>query len=159
MSGETKAQRVDVPALGLKPLALKKAGTWDPGAAGLFEKPEGFEKYFRPVLAFGPRDEYEMERIMPAGTMDVDPVGLAAELRESGNHLEAVDSIVEVLTADLRCLEAHAYLGNRGLGKGSVLGKRWIEDCRRHFQIGMEIGNLSLGNDFNGLLPGHIGTP
>ena len=48
--------------------------------------------------------------------------------------------------ADLRCLDAHAHLGNLHFDDRP-------DDAIRHYEVGMRIGELSLGSDFTGLLP------
>ncbi len=53
---------------------------------------------------------------------------------------------MELCEADLRCLDAHAHLGNFVFGLNP-------QDALRHYEIGLRIGELSLGGDFNGLLP------
>jgi len=51
-----------------------------------------------------------------------------------------------MLAADLRCLDAHAHLGNFAFDHRP-------EDAIRHYEVGVRIGELSLGDDFDGLLP------
>jgi tetratricopeptide (TPR) repeat protein len=48
--------------------------------------------------------------------------------------------------ADLRCLDAHSHLGN-------LFFDLRPQQALRHYEVGMRIGELSLGNDFNGVLP------
>ncbi len=48
--------------------------------------------------------------------------------------------------ADLRCLDAHAHLGNFTL-------EREPEQAIRHYEAGVRIGELSLPRGFDGLLP------
>ncbi len=53
---------------------------------------------------------------------------------------------MDLCQADLRCLDAHAHLGNMafaGLPKDAI----------RNFEAGFRIGELSLGGAFDGLLP------
>ena len=53
--------------------------------------------------------------------------------------------LYEICEADLRCLDAHAHLGNLEFAnrpKQSV----------RHYEVGLRIGELSLGPNFDGLL-------
>jgi tetratricopeptide (TPR) repeat protein len=47
--------------------------------------------------------------------------------------------------ADLRCLDAHAHLGNLDFDGRPA-------DALRHYEVGMRIGELSLGKDFEGVL-------
>jgi hypothetical protein len=55
-----------------------------------------------------------------------------------------------VLAEDLRCLDAHAHLGN-------VWFERARKQAVRHHEMGVSIGALSLGTSFDGVLPwGHI---
>ena len=51
-----------------------------------------------------------------------------------------------LLIADLRCLDAHAHLGNLAFDRSP-------KTALRHYDIGRQIGELSLGPDFNGVLP------
>jgi hypothetical protein len=53
---------------------------------------------------------------------------------------------MDVLAADLRCLDAHAHFGNFAFHRDP-------DTAVRHYDIGVKIGELSLGKDFNGLLP------
>ena len=54
--------------------------------------------------------------------------------------------LVKMLSADLRCLDAHAHLGN-------FVFHRRPEDAIRHYEVGVRIGELSLSRDFDGVLP------
>jgi len=57
---------------------------------------------------------------------------------------------MSLLAADLRCLDAHAHLGN-------FVFDHSPEKAIRHYEIGVRIGELSLGEGFNGVLHwGHI---
>src|SRR5660398_318965 len=57
---------------------------------------------------------------------------------------------MELCQADLRCLDAHAHLGN-------FVFDRIPEEAIRHYDVGVRIGDLSLGDEFDGVLPwGHI---
>jgi len=52
---------------------------------------------------------------------------------------------MNLLAADLRCLDAHAHLGNLAFDRDP-------DTAVRHYDIGVKIGELSLGRDFGGLL-------
>ena len=52
---------------------------------------------------------------------------------------------METLGADLRCIDAHAHLGN-------LVFDRSPERALVHYEIGMRIGELSLPAGFDGLL-------
>lgn len=57
---------------------------------------------------------------------------------------------MELCGADLRCLDAHAHLGNLAFDR--IAG-----DAIRHYEVGFRIGELSLPEGFDGVLPwGHI---
>src|SRR5450755_1690091 len=53
---------------------------------------------------------------------------------------------MELCQADLRCLDAHAHLGNFAFEASPNV-------AIRHYTVGVCIGELSLGDDFDGLLP------
>src|SRR5207244_10403154 len=97
----------------------------------------------------GPRLEFRMERVLTGEDADDpfwDPIIEAIELEESGSHKDAYNILMDLCQADLRCLDAHAHLGNftfESLPKAAV----------HHFAAGLRIGELSLPDDFNGLLP------
>lgn len=52
---------------------------------------------------------------------------------------------MQLLDADLRCLDAHAHLGN-------LVFDHRPEDAIKHYEIGMRIGELSLSANFDGVL-------
>jgi hypothetical protein len=74
------------------------------------------------------------------------PVCDAAELAQAGDVEAARELLMEVLCVDLRCIDAHAHLGN-------LLFDRWPKDAIEHYDIGVKLGELSLGPTFDGLLP------
>jgi hypothetical protein len=53
---------------------------------------------------------------------------------------------MEVLAEDLRCIDAHAHLGN-------IVFDRSPTEAIVHYEIGVRIGELSLGPDFDAYLP------
>jgi hypothetical protein len=153
LSGEIKAWRLDIPALGLTPLKLKEVGMWDPKDHYWGEPDEPIEEWAKPIRSRGPRPEYEMEQALPGENPDdpdTDPILEAAELRESGDFLRAHRMLMILLAADLRCLDAHAHLGN-------FVFDHSPEKAIRHYEVGARIGEFSLGEGFNGVLQwGHI---
>ena len=54
--------------------------------------------------------------------------------------------LMDACQADLRCLDAHAHFGN-------FVFERRPQDAIRHYEVGLRIGELSLGDGFEGLLP------
>jgi tetratricopeptide (TPR) repeat protein len=66
-------------------------------------------------------------------------------LKDAGEGAAAYKILMDLCQADLRCLDAHAHLGN------SVFDHR-PEDAIRHYEVGVRIGELSLGEGFQGVL-------
>jgi tetratricopeptide (TPR) repeat protein len=103
----------------------------------------------KPIIAWGPRPEFEMEQVLPGWDSEdpfSDPIGESNDLRDSGDGAGAYMLLMDLCQVDLRCLDAHAHLGN------------FIFDYRpkqavRHYEAGVRIGELSLGESFDGLLP------
>jgi len=153
LSGEIKAWRLDIPALGLTPLKLNETGMWDPKDHYWGEPDEPIEEWAKPIISGGPRPEYEMEQALPGENPDdpdTDPILEAVELREAGDSLGAHRMLMSLLAADLRCLDAHAHLGN-------LVFDHSPEKAIRHYEVGVRIGEISLGEGFNGVLHwGHI---
>ena len=153
LSGEIKTWRLDIPALGLPPLKLKEMGRWDPKDEYWGEPDEPIEEWAKPIISQGPRPEYEMEQVLPGENHDdpdTDPILEAVERRKAGDSLGAHRKIMTLLDADLRCLDAHAHLGN-------FVFDHSPEKAIRHYEVGVRIGELSLGVGFNGVLHwGHI---
>jgi hypothetical protein len=149
LSGEIKAWRTDIPGLGLTPLKLQEMGMWDPKKHYWGEPDEPMEPWARPIIKRGPRPEYGMEQVIPGedpDNPDTDPILEAIDLNEAGERRKAVRMLMDVLKADLRCLDAHAHLGNFSFDHDP-------DTAVRHYDIGVKIGELSLGKDFGGLLP------
>jgi len=150
LSGEIKAWRLDIPALGLTPLKLKEMGMWDPKDHYWGDPDEPIEEWAKPIVSRGPRPEYEMEQVLPGedpDAPDTDPILEAAEQREAGDYVEAHRKLMTLLAADLRCLDAHAHLGN-------FVFDHFPEKAIRHYEVGVGIGELSLGEGFHGVLVG-----
>ena len=64
---------------------------------------------------------------------------------EAGDLDAARELLMETLGADLRCIDAHAHLGN-------LVFDRSPERAMLHYEIGIRIGELSLPAGFDGLL-------
>jgi tetratricopeptide (TPR) repeat protein len=72
------------------------------------------------------------------------------DLEDAGERAEAHEILMDLCQADLRCLDAHAHLGN-------FVFDRRPQEAIRHYEVGVRIGELSLGDGFEGVLPwGHI---
>jgi len=48
---------------------------------------------------------------------------------------------MDLCQSDLRCLDAHSHLGN-------FVFDHWPQNAIRHYEVGLRIGELSLGGDF-----------
>ncbi len=143
LSGEILRTRIDAAALGLTPLRLEPFGSWDPADHYWGEEGEPLEPRLEAVRAGGPRPMFEMEQVVPGADPDEpfdDPILLAGELVEHGDREEAEDILAELLEADLRCLDAHAHLGNRYFDTSP-------EWALNHYEVGVRIGELSLPSD------------
>ena len=148
LSGEITAIRTDVPALGLTPLRLEDRGVWSPNEEYWGEESEPLPQWALPIIARGPRREYEMEQVLPGDhpdDPDSDPIIQSNDLKDQRDFGGARKILMQLLDADLRCLDAHAHLGNL------VFDPR-PEDAIKHYEMGMRIGELSLGAGFDGVL-------
>ncbi len=76
---------------------------------------------------------------------DSDPICKSSDLKEAGDPEAARQILMELCQADLRCLDAHAHLGN-------LVFDSWAKVAKRHDDVGVLIGELSLGPDLEGLL-------
>jgi len=142
-----------VTALGLEPLKLEAQGMWTPEEHYWGEKNEPIEEWAKPIIARGPRKAFEMEQVVPGrdpDDFDTDPICESNDLKDAGDHAAAEKILMELCQADLRCLDAHAHLGNLSFDYRPI-------EAIRHYVVGVRIGELSLAPDFDGLLPwGHI---
>jgi hypothetical protein len=144
-SGRIENARIDVAKLGLEPLALEDGMLED---ISMEDDPDGDARVGRPPGA--PRFSYEFSGIawgaLPGIGDDENPVGDAAELAQQDDRLTARARLMELLGADLRCIDAHAHLGNLAFDRAP-------ERALVHYEMGMRIGELSLPAGFDGLLP------
>jgi tetratricopeptide (TPR) repeat protein len=148
VSGAIEQARLDVPALGLPPLTLADMGLWDPSQYDWGEVEGDPEAWAVPLLAKGARPWFEMEEVLPGEdptNPDWDPILEAVDLKEMGAAGEACDLLMALLERDLRCLDAHAHLGNLEFEHDP-------QKALRHYEVGVRIGELTLGADFEGVL-------
>ena len=144
LRGEIVETRLDVPALGLTPLRLAPMGTWDPAEEYWGEDGDPIEAWAREILARGPRPEFEMEQVLPGADPDdpdTDPIIESNERKEAGDLAGARRLLMALLEADLRCLDAHAHLGNLWFDGSAA-------EALRHYEVGVRIGDLSLSDAF-----------
>jgi tetratricopeptide (TPR) repeat protein len=149
LSGEIQSTRIDVKALDLAPLRLEEMGIWDPEEEYWGEEDEPIEEWAKPIIAHGPRPMFEMEQVLPGEDPDDpfnDPITRSNDLKDAGERAEAIKILMELCHADLRCLDAHSHLGN-------FVFDHHPQKAIRHYEVGLRIGELSLGSDLNGVLP------
>jgi hypothetical protein len=91
---------------------------------------------------------FEMEQVLPGADpedFDSDPIVEASDLNSAGDRAGAREVLMRLLAHDLRCLDAHAHLGNFAFDRSPI-------EAQRHYEIGMSIGAFSLGRKFEGVL-------
>ena len=149
LSGAIESTRLAAKALGLVPLRLEDRGLWNPAEHYWGEEGEPVDEWAKPVIARGPRPEFEMEQVLPGADIEdpfSDPIGESNDRKDSGDVDGAYKILMDLCQADLRCLDAHSHLGN------FVFDHR-PKDAVRHYEAGFRIGELSLGVGFDGVLP------
>ncbi|MBK6685964.1 MAG: hypothetical protein IPG45_15935 [Deltaproteobacteria bacterium] len=128
LSGAVSAVRIEVSALGLKPLPLSR------------------EERVRGAAADGSRPVYRLGSVESEGGEGGALLHQAQQCLEAGAYAEAEELLHQVLALDLRYLDAHAKLGERNLGFWPTIGARY-------FELGVAIGGLSVAPHFDGVLP------
>jgi hypothetical protein len=149
LAGEIGSSRLDVGALRLVPLALQDEGMWDPAEEYWGEEGQPIDDWAKPMIARGPRPAFEMEQVLPGADPDepdTDPILESNDLKDSGDFRGARAILMKLCEADLRCLDAHAHLGNMAFDHAP-------KEAIRHYEAGVRIGELSLGREFDGVLP------
>jgi hypothetical protein len=149
LSGEVLSHRIDVAAIGLRPLGLTPVGEWNPAEEYWGEDGEPIEWWARPIIARGPRPAFEMEPVLLGLDLDDpvdDPITEAIERRDAGDTLGALEILDGLVEADLRCIDAHVHLGNLWFDHN-------LTRAMRHYDVGLRIGELALGPGFDGVLP------
>ena len=149
-SGKIERARVDVGKLGIEPLPLSGGNLVD--LRDHYEHvrdPDPYAPLWRRITT-EPRAWYEKDGIawgaFPDGDPDDNPTCEAAELSAAGDLDGARELLMDTLLRDLRCLDAHAHLGNQ-------LFDRSPQRALIHYEIGIRIGELSLPDGFDGVLP------
>ncbi|MCC6622681.1 MAG: hypothetical protein IT385_15570 [Deltaproteobacteria bacterium] len=147
IAGRTIATRLEPEALGLSPLRLEDAGMWDPRDEIDPADPE-VPPWFAAIAEAGPRPAFEMEQVLPGAGPDFEdgPISEAVDLTNAGDRAGARALLMDLLAQDLRCLDAHAHLGNLVLDHDPT-------QALRHYEVGVALGELALGDGFGGVLP------
>lgn len=149
--GVVEDVKTDVAKLGLAPLPLCANGLEDVARiCEPYRRPDPYAPLWKRLTA-KPRPSFDMHPIawdaaaFHAGDADETPVCKAAELIERGDVETARELLMDVLSVDLRCIDAHARLGD-------LVFHRSPEEAIVHYDVGVKIGELSLGPTFDGLL-------
>lgn len=156
MTGEIQSKKIDISCLHLEPLALNDKWEWVPEDEYWGEPGDPLNKYFQPVIDYGARNAYEMEQVIPfedAENLDSDPILDAVDFYNTANFKEAYKIMEKILTTDLRCLDAHAHLGAWEFNSTDEHYENIIDKAKRHYEVGVKIGELSFKKKFNGVLP------
>jgi hypothetical protein len=149
LAGAVQSRRMDVAALGLTPLALDDQGEWDPETDCWREETEPLAEWERAIVARGKRPQFEFVHVLPGvdpRDFEDDPLCDAVDLHAAGAREQARAIVMDLLARDLRCLDAHALLG-------TFCFDRRPAQAARHYEMGMNLGLLSLGSTFEGVLP------
>jgi len=154
-AGELRNPRIDVPALGLPPLKMEERGPLETAGAPEESKssegepgaPADYTPLRAPLVGVA-RAAYEMEQVLPEVMRGsgFDPILAAVQRKNRGDACSAAELLKEVLVEDLRCLDAHAHLGN-------IVFPSYPEHALIHYEIGVAIGEHALGPEFAGALP------
>jgi len=148
-SGRIEDPRIDVERLGLVPLPLV-GGELEDLRRGYepFRRPEPYAPLWRELTAKR-RASFEMDPIawglFPGMDPEDNPTCDASELDKAGDREGARRLLMDVLCRDLRCIDAHAHLGNLEFDHAP-------QQAILHYEIGMRIGELSLPPGFDGVL-------
>lgn len=133
LSGEVSAVRINASVLGLVPLALLREDALNP-AIGRDPSGDSHAAYRLGQVASA-SDDAGVELLLGA-----------QECMDARDYAEADELLHKVLALDLRYLDAHAMLGERNLSS-------WPTLALHHFELGVAIGSLTVGTDFDGVLP------
>jgi tetratricopeptide (TPR) repeat protein len=132
LSGDVSAVRIDASVLDLVPLALHREDA--SGAAG-----RDAAEAERPVYRLAQVDRGSDD---PAAELLLE----AQDCIDARDYAEADELLHKVLALDLRHLDAHTMLGERNLST-------FATQALHHFELGVAVGSLAVGEDFDGVLP------
>ena len=150
-SGTLEDPHIDIAKLGLTPLPLHDFELADDlrSAYDPFERREPYFPLWQKLTA-KPRASCDMDPIAWGAFPDAkdpedNPTFDATDLAEAGDVGGARALLMDVLLRDLRCLDAHAHLGNLAFDL-------WPERAMAHYEVGVRIGELSLPLGYDGVL-------
>lgn len=150
LAGSISSMRFDVEAWGLAPLELRgdPQWSWDPKTEYWREEGAPLAQWESSILERGKRPMFEMEQVVPGADLadfDSDPIVAASELNATGDRSAAQTLLSDLLAQDLRCVDAHAHLGNFVFDDEPA-------QALRHYELGVRIGILACGKQFDGVL-------
>jgi hypothetical protein len=154
ISGEILSSHIDLGAIGIKPLSLEDRGAtnfekvYEP-----FTRADQHYEFWKKSVAT-PRNTYEFEDVAWGIVCPEDPDApenfLTCEAADAVDSSDAREMLMEALSIDIRCIDAHAHLGN-------LMFKMFPNTALEHYRVGVAIGELSLPKNFSGALPwGHL---
>jgi tetratricopeptide (TPR) repeat protein len=132
----------------VQPLELRDPHLWDPSDEYWGEECEPAPDWALAIIAAGARTSYEFEQVLPATSddPDFDPILDAVDDAHAGDHDEARRKLRALLSADPRCLDAHAHLGWLAFQESAV-------KALPHYAAGVAIAERGLPERFDGVLP------
>lgn len=159
LSGELISARTEIEKLDLTPLKLEDRGMWTPKDEYWGEPGDEIDRCLKDIIKAGPRPLYEMEQVIPGEEPEEDwsdPILEASEYYGCGDSNSAYHIMERILTNDLRCIDAHTHLGNWQFNLTPSKDPKWdeigVKIAMGHYEVGVQIGELSLGNQFQGVL-------
>ena len=148
LSGEIESTRLDVAALGLVPLRLEDRGIWNPesitGARRTNRSRSGPSRSSPAARDRSSRWSRSFRAADPED-IDSDPIIEANELKDAGDARRRTDPD--------GALRGRPPLPGRPRPSRQLRLRHRPKDAIRHYEVGVRIGELSLGPDFDGLLP------
>jgi tetratricopeptide (TPR) repeat protein len=157
LSGTVLRCWLDLPAVGLPPLAVTYEGEWtiDDWLESRGLELSDLESDYSELAEGGPRREVEMEQVLPDSftrlELEEDPILEASEWRQVGDSERCEKLLNELLRQDLRCVDAHSHLGNLHLE--GYWGWSDAERAMRHYRAGVEIAEVPLSPDGRDVTP------
>lgn len=98
LSGAIEARRIDAAALSLTPLRLESRGIWDPAEEYWGEDGDPVEDSVKPIIARGPRPQFEMQQVLPGedpGDPFSDPITESNDRKDAGDLAGAEKLLTE----------------------------------------------------------------
>lgn len=139
---------LDLDAVGLPVLTLRHQRPWT--LDGWLElhglELDDLEPVYEQVIATPERREVEMEQVVPDPftplELEEDAILEAVMWRDAGDARHSEKLLSEMLRQDLRCVDAHAHLGNLAMA-GYPARRAWGR-AHRHYRVGVEIAERPL---------------